>query len=74
MTEFEGQVLADLQVLKSQMEQVMGIGQPGRLHQLEHRVGCNEQGVQRMKGFMAAFGTGLTIVHLAISYFGGKHN
>ena len=31
MTEFEGQVLADLSVLKSQMKQLMGIGQPGRL-------------------------------------------
>ncbi len=31
MTEFEGQVLADLSVLKSQMEQLMGIGQPGRI-------------------------------------------
>ena len=31
MTEFEGQVLADLSVLKSQMEHMMGIGQPGRL-------------------------------------------
>jgi hypothetical protein len=29
MTEFEGQVLADLSVLKNQMNQVMGIGQPG---------------------------------------------
>ena len=74
MTEFEGQVLADLRVLKSQVDQLMGIGQPGRLHQLEHRVGCTEQGVQRMKGFMAAFGTVLTMLHLAISYFGGKHN
>lgn len=74
MTEFEGQVLADLSVLKSQMEQVMGIGQPGRLHHLEGRVSRNEQGVQRMKGVVAAFGTGLTMIHLAISYFGGKHN
>ena len=71
MTEFEGQVLAELRVLKNQMEQLMGIGQPGRLHQLEHRVGLNEQGVQRMKGFVAAFGTALTVAHLAITYFGG---
>ena len=38
MTEFEGQVLADLRVLKSQMEQLMGIGQPGRIAQIEERV------------------------------------
>ncbi len=74
MTEFEGQVLGDLQVLKCQMEQIMGIGQPGRLHHLERRVSVNEQGVQRMKGFVGAFGVVLTMLHLAISYFGGKHN
>lgn len=75
MTEFEGQVLADLRVLKCQMEQVMGIGQPGRLHHLEGRVRVNEQGVQKMKGFVAAFGVVMTLVHFAISYLGGgKHN
>ena len=74
MTEFEGQVLADLRVLKNQMDQLMGIGQPGRIHQLEHRVGANEQGVQRMKGVVGAFGAALTMLHLAITYFGGKHS
>jgi hypothetical protein len=74
MTDFEAQVLADLQVLKSQMEQVMGIGQPGRLHLLESRVSVGEEGLQKMKGFVAAFGTVLTAVHLAISYFATKHN
>ncbi len=56
MTEFEGQVLADLKVLKCQMEQLMGIGQPGRLHHLESRVSKNEQGVQRVKGFVGRSG------------------
>ena len=74
MTDFEAQVLTDLQVLKTQMEQVMGIGQPGRLHQLEGRVSVSEEGIQRMKGFIAAFSTGLTLVHLAISYFAARHN
>lgn len=76
MTEFEGQVLADLRVLKSQMDHLMGIGQPGRLIHLEKRVAQNEQGVQRMKGVVAAFGTALTVMHWAISYFTGaaKHN
>lgn len=73
MTEFEAQVLGDLRVLKAQMEQVMGIGQPGRLHDLEARLACNERLLQRMKGVVAAFGTGLTVVHMAISYFSGKH-
>jgi hypothetical protein len=74
MTEFEAQVLTDLHVLKSQMEQVMGIGQPGRLHQLEGRVSANEEGIQKIKGFVAAFSTALTMLHLVISYFAGKHN
>ncbi len=73
MTEFEGQVLADLRVLKSQMEQVMGIGQPGRLHLLEDRVLQHEQGVQRIKGMAGAYGGLLTVVHLFIAYLGEKH-
>ncbi len=74
MSEFEAQVLADLHVLKSQMEQVMGIGQPGRLHLLESRVSVSEEGIQKMKGFVAAFGAALTLIHIAISYFAAKHN
>ena len=69
MTEFEGQVLADLSVLKSQMSQLMGIGQPGRILQLEKRVDVHEKGMQRMKGLAGAAGGALTIVHLAIDYF-----
>jgi hypothetical protein len=69
MTEFEGQILADLSVLKSQMKQLMGIGQPGRLTQLEERVEMHEQSVQRMKGLMGAVGGLLTVIHLAIDYF-----
>jgi hypothetical protein len=68
MTEFEGQVLADLRVLKSQMEQLMGIGQPGRIAQIEERVERQERSVQRIKGVFAAFGGLLTMVHLAMAY------
>jgi hypothetical protein len=73
MTEFEAQVLADLSVLKSQMQELMGIGQPGRLHHLEQRVDQHEQGVQRLKGMAAGFGGLLTGLHALIAYFGGKH-
>jgi hypothetical protein len=73
MTDFEAQVLGDLHVLKSQMEQLLGIGQPSRLHGLEARVASNEAGIQKMKGFVAAFGTALTVVHVAIAYFALKH-
>jgi hypothetical protein len=72
MTEFEGQVLADLQVLKSQMEQVLGNGQPGRLSQLEGRLQEHEKSVQRMKGVVAAFGGLLTFIHVAIEYLAGR--
>ena len=68
MTEFEGQVLADLCVLKSQMKQLLGIGQPGRLTQLEERVERHERSVQRMKGLVGALGGLLTMFHLAIDY------
>lgn len=69
MTEFEGQVLADLSVLKSQMDQLMGIGQPGRLAQLEERVERHERSVQRMKGLLTAAGGLLTLAQLAADYF-----
>jgi len=68
MTDFEQQVLSELAVLKSQMQQLMGIGQPGRLHALEMRVESHERSVQRLKGVGAAFGTLLTVVHLAIAW------
>ena len=69
MTEFEGQVLADLSVLKNQMNSLFGVGQPGRLTQLEDRVERHEHSVQRMKGLLGAVSGVLTIFHLAIDYF-----
>lgn len=74
MNDFEKQVITDLSALKSQMHQLMGIGQPGRLVHLEERVSRNEQHVQKMKGLVAAFGTALTFIHFAINYLSGKHN
>jgi len=66
MTDFEAQVLADLAVLKSQMKEIVGNGQPGRLAQLESRLLDHEKAVQRMKGMAAAFGALLTVAHAAI--------
>ena len=74
MTDFEQKVLEDLTGLKVQMHQLMGIGQPGRLQQLEGRVDSHERNMQRMKGFVGAFGGALTFVHMAIAYISGKHN
>lgn len=68
MTDFEGQVLADLSVVQSQMKQLLGVGQPGRLTQLEDRVQRHEQSVQRMKGVVGGFGALLTMVHVAIDF------
>jgi hypothetical protein len=68
VTEYEGQILAELSVLKSQMRQLLGMGQPGRLAQLEERVERHEHAVQRLKGLAGAFGGMLTIIHLAIDY------
>ena len=69
MTEFEGQVLADLSVVKNQINQLLGIGQPGRLTQLEARVEQHERSVQRIKGLVGAVGALLTAFHVAIDYF-----
>jgi hypothetical protein len=67
MSDFEAQVLGDLQVLKSQMEQILGIGQPGRLHALEDRLAATELITQRLRGAAAAFGIVLTLLNLAVS-------
>jgi hypothetical protein len=68
MTDFESQVLQELSVLKAQMQQLMGIGQPGRLNQLEARVDGHEQAMQRLKGLGAAFGGLLTLAQLAMGW------
>lgn len=72
MTGFEQRVLEDLSALKVQMHQLMGIGQPGRLQQLEDRVESHDRNMQRLKGIFGAFGGALTIVHLAIAYMGHR--
>ncbi|WP_263366928.1 hypothetical protein [Edaphobacter bradus] len=69
MTEFEAQVLGDLRVLKSQMDQLMGVGQPGRIVHLEERVERHDRSMQRLKGIIAASSALLTMLHLAIDYF-----
>jgi hypothetical protein len=69
MTDFEGQVLQELSVLKAQMQQLIGIGQPGRLNHLEARVDSHERGIQRLKGLGAAFGALLTALQMAVTYW-----
>lgn len=74
MTDFEQKVLEELSALKVQMHQVMGVGQPGRLHMLEQRVECHERSVQRMKGLAGAYGGALTLVQMAIALLSGKQH
>ena len=69
MTDYDALDRADMSGLKSQMRQVMGIGEPGRLNQLEERVAQHERGMQRMKGVAGTAGGLLTIAHLAMDYF-----
>ena len=72
MTDFEARVLEELSVLKAQMQQLMGIGQPGRLNQLEVRVDSHERSVQRLKGLAGAFGGLLTLLHVGIAWLSRK--
>jgi hypothetical protein len=72
MTDFESQVLAQLSVLKMQMEQLLGNGQPGRLHELERRVELHERSMQRMRGVAGAFGVLLTVAQVAVAYLTGR--
>jgi hypothetical protein len=73
MTDFESTVLQELSALKTQMQQLMGIGQPGRLHQLEARVASHERSVQKLKGVAGAFGGLLTVTQMAVAYLTGRH-
>lgn len=73
MTEFEHTVLEDLSALKVQMHQLMGIGQPGRLHMLEQRVECHEHQMQRFKGMSGAFGGAIGLVQLILFFLRSRH-
>ena len=66
INEFEAQVLSDLNVLKSQMNGLMGDGNGGRVTELERRMEEHEQNWERAKGFLAAFSVLLTVVEVAV--------
>ncbi len=66
MTDFEARVLEDLSALKSQMAALIGVGQPGRLNQLEDRVARHERTVQRLKGVGGGFSVLFTVFHVAL--------
>jgi hypothetical protein len=66
INEFEAQVLSDLNVLKSQMNGLMGDGNGGRIADIERRMEEHEQNWERAKGFLAAFSVLLTVVEVAV--------
>jgi hypothetical protein len=50
------------------MAELLGIGQPGRLRELEARVKAHERLVQRFAGVGAFVGALLTLFHTALDY------
>ncbi|MGO9776396.1 MAG: hypothetical protein ACLPM3_07425 [Terracidiphilus sp.] len=67
MNEFEAQVLSDLNVLKTQMTNLTGDGNGGRLADLERRMERHEQNWQRAKGFLAAVSVVFAMVEVAVA-------
>jgi len=67
MNEFEAQVLSDFSVLKTQMTNLTGDGNGGRLADLERRMERHEQNWQRAKGFLAAFSVVFAVVEVAVT-------
>ncbi|MGA2050681.1 MAG: hypothetical protein ABSG96_23545 [Terracidiphilus sp.] len=66
MNEFEAQVLSDLSVLKTQITNLMGDGNGGRIAELERRMERHEQNWQRAKGFLAAVSVLFAVVEVAL--------
>ena len=66
MNEFEAQVLSDLNVLKTQITNLMGDGNGGRIGELERRIEHHEQNWQRAKGFLAAVSVVFAVVEVAL--------
>ncbi len=65
MNEFEAQVLSDLSVLKTQITNLMGDGNGGRMADLERRMERHEQNWQRVKGFLAAVSVVFAVLEVA---------
>jgi hypothetical protein len=65
MNEFEAQVLSDLSVIKTQITNLMGDGNGGRIAELERRMERHEQNWQRAKGFLAAVSVVFAVIEVA---------
>jgi hypothetical protein len=66
MNEFEAQVISDLSVLKTQMTNLTGDGNGGRIADLERRMDRHEQNWQRAKGFLAAVSVLFAVIEVAL--------
>jgi hypothetical protein len=66
MNEFEAQVLSDLNVMKTQITNLMGDGNGGRIADIERRMERHEQNWQRAKGFLAAVSVVFAVVEVAV--------
>jgi hypothetical protein len=66
MNEFEAQVISDLSVLKTQMSNLTGNGNGGRIADLERRMDRHEQNWQRAKGFLAAVSVLFAVIEVAL--------
>ncbi|MGA2847794.1 MAG: hypothetical protein ABSE46_02275 [Terracidiphilus sp.] len=66
MNEFEAQVLSDLSVLKTQMTNLTGDGNGGRIADLERRLERHELNWQRTKGFLAAMSVVFAVIEVAV--------
>jgi hypothetical protein len=66
INEFEAQVLSDLSVLKTQITNLMGDGNGGRIAHLEQRMDRHEQNWQRAKGFLAAVSVLFAVIEVAV--------
>jgi hypothetical protein len=66
MNEFEAQVLSDLSALKTQMTNLAGDGNGGRMAELERRLDRHEQNWQRTKGFLAAMSVVFAVIEVAV--------
>ncbi len=73
LTEFEERVLSDLAELKANMRWIIGNGNPGKIQELEERVGRHEAYLQRFTGIATAVGALLTIFHVAIDFLRFRH-
>ena len=66
MNEFEAQVLSDLSVLKTQIANLIGDGNGGRIADIERRMERHEQNWQRAKGFLAAVSVLFAVIEVAV--------